>query len=96
MGAGNVGGGLGAAFVAVGHVVVVGVRAPESEKTKAAIASRPGAIATSFAFNTIGFENLATACWRCANSRRRGNSSVYQCVPVANSLPAEHFPAWPR
>jgi predicted dinucleotide-binding enzyme len=61
MGAGNVGGGLGAAFVAVGHVVVVGVRAPESEKTKAAIASRPGAIATSFAFNTIGFENLTTA-----------------------------------
>lgn len=38
IGAGNVGGGLGAAFAAVGHDVVFGVRDPESTKTQAALA----------------------------------------------------------
>jgi 8-hydroxy-5-deazaflavin:NADPH oxidoreductase len=49
MGAGNVGGGLGAALAAVGHQVVFGVRDPESEKTTMALAACPGAMATSFA-----------------------------------------------
>jgi hypothetical protein len=45
IGAGNVGGGLGRAFAAVGHQVVFGVRDPESTKTLAALAEIPGAIA---------------------------------------------------
>lgn len=49
MGAGNVGGGLGAAFAAAGHEVVFGVRDPESPKTKTALAACLGARATSFA-----------------------------------------------
>ena len=47
IGAGNVGGGLGAALTAAGHEVVFGVRDPESDKTRAAIASAHGARATS-------------------------------------------------
>jgi predicted dinucleotide-binding enzyme len=42
IGAGSVGGGLGAAFGAVGHEVVFGVRDPESSKTLAAIESSGG------------------------------------------------------
>ncbi len=42
LGAGNVGGGLGKAFAAVGHEVVFGVRDPESTKTLAALARHPG------------------------------------------------------
>ena len=45
IGAGNVGGGLGAGLVAVGHSVVFGVRDPESEKCRAALASAPGSSA---------------------------------------------------
>lgn len=45
IGAGNVGGGLGRAFAAVGHDVVYGVRDPESVKTLAALAAIPGAVA---------------------------------------------------
>ena len=47
LGAGNVGGGLGKAFAAVGHEVVFGVRDPESTKTMAALADIPDATATS-------------------------------------------------
>ena len=45
MGAGNVGGGLGAALATVGHSVVFGVRDPESLKCRAALTAAPGATA---------------------------------------------------
>ncbi len=45
IGAGNVGGGLGRAFAAVGHDVVFGVRDPDSTKTLAALAEIPEASA---------------------------------------------------
>ncbi len=45
IGAGNVGGGLGEAFAAVGHDVVFGVRDPESVKTQVALAAIPDATA---------------------------------------------------
>ncbi len=47
IGAGNVGGGLGKAFAAVGHEVVFGVRDPESSKTLAALVEIPAASAAS-------------------------------------------------
>jgi 8-hydroxy-5-deazaflavin:NADPH oxidoreductase len=47
LGAGNVGGGLGRAFAAVGHDVVFGVRDPESVKTLAALADIPDSVAAS-------------------------------------------------
>jgi predicted dinucleotide-binding enzyme len=47
IGAGDVGGGLGAAFAAIGHDVVFGVRDPGSLKTAAALAAIPSAVATS-------------------------------------------------
>jgi predicted dinucleotide-binding enzyme len=47
IGAGNVGGGLGKAFAAVGHDVVFGVRDPESTKTMTALADIPTATAAS-------------------------------------------------
>ena len=47
IGAGNVGGGLGAAFAAVGHEVAFGVRDPGSLKTAAALAAVPSAAAVS-------------------------------------------------
>ena len=47
IGAGNVGGGLGQAFAAVGHDVVFGVRDPDSTKTLAALAEIPDAAAAS-------------------------------------------------
>jgi len=47
IGAGNVGGGLGKAFTAVGHDVVFGVRDPDSTKTLAALADIPAATAAS-------------------------------------------------
>ena len=42
IGAGNVGGGLGAAFTQAGHEVVFGVRDPDSDKSRAAISAAPG------------------------------------------------------
>jgi hypothetical protein len=45
IGAGNVGGGLGSALAKSGHVVVYGVRDPESEKCRAALVAAPGSIA---------------------------------------------------
>jgi len=47
IGAGNVGGGLGKAFAAVGHDVVFGVRDPDSGKTLTALADIPSATAAS-------------------------------------------------
>ena len=47
IGAGNVGGGLGTALATAGHDVVFGVRDPESDRTKAALANATGARATS-------------------------------------------------
>ncbi|MEP6681476.1 MAG: NAD(P)-binding domain-containing protein [Chloroflexota bacterium] len=47
MGAGNVGGGLGAGLAAAGHGVTYGVRDPDSEKTRAALAATPGGRAAS-------------------------------------------------
>ncbi len=47
IGAGNVGGGLATALSAAGHRVVLGVRDPSSEKTKAALSTAAGANATS-------------------------------------------------
>jgi predicted dinucleotide-binding enzyme len=47
MGAGNVGGGFGAALAAAGHSVVFGVRDPASPKTTAALAVIAGATATT-------------------------------------------------
>jgi predicted dinucleotide-binding enzyme len=47
LGAGNVGGGLAGAFRAVGHEVVFGVRDPESDKTRQALAAVPGSAAVS-------------------------------------------------
>jgi predicted dinucleotide-binding enzyme len=47
IGAGDVGGGLGAAFAAVGHDVVFGVRDPGSLKAAAALAAIPSAGAMS-------------------------------------------------
>ncbi len=47
MGAGNVGGGLGAGLAAAGHAVTYGVRDPESEKTRAALAATLGGRAAS-------------------------------------------------
>jgi predicted dinucleotide-binding enzyme len=54
IGAGNVGGGLGAAFAAAGHSIVFGVRNPDSEKARRALAAAPGSRATSFAAATDG------------------------------------------
>ena len=45
LGAGNVGGGLATAFSAIGHSVVFGVRDPDSEKCRRALATTPGATA---------------------------------------------------
>jgi hypothetical protein len=45
IGAGNVGGGLGKAFAAIGHDVVFGVRDPESARTLTALADVPEAAA---------------------------------------------------
>lgn len=47
IGAGNVGGGLGRAFRAVGHDVVLGVRDPASPKTQAALEAAPGSTAAA-------------------------------------------------
>ena len=47
IGAGNVGGGLGAAFTNVGHEVVFGVRDPDSTRTQATLADVGAATATT-------------------------------------------------
>ena len=47
IGAGNVGGSLGAALTKAGHEVVFGVRDPESDKSRAAISAAPGSSAAA-------------------------------------------------
>jgi predicted dinucleotide-binding enzyme len=77
MGAGNVGGGLGAALAAVGHKVVFGVRDPESEKTKTALAACRGATATSFAKALDGADVIAFALrWDAATAAIVGLPSL--------------------
>ena len=77
MGAGNVGGGLGAALAAVGHEVVFGVRDPESEKTRMALAACRGAKATSFAGALDGADVIAFALrWDAAAAAIGGLPSL--------------------
>jgi 8-hydroxy-5-deazaflavin:NADPH oxidoreductase len=77
MGAGNVGGGLGAALAAVGHEVVFGVRDPGSEKTKTALVACPGATATSFAEALDGADVIAFALrWDAATAAIVGLPSL--------------------
>ena len=47
IGAGKVGGALGAALYAIGHTIVFGVRDPDSPKCRQALAASPGATATT-------------------------------------------------
>ena len=61
IGAGSVGGGLGAALVAVGHSVVFGVRDPESQKCLAALAAAPGSSAALPAEAVAGADVIAIA-----------------------------------
>jgi len=61
LGAGNVGGGLGKAFAAVGHDVVFGVRDPESTKTQAALAEIPEAAVASPADAVEGADAIVFA-----------------------------------
>ena len=59
IGAGSVGGGLGAALAAVGHSVVFGVRDPESQKCRAALAAAPGSSAVLPAEAVAGADVVA-------------------------------------
>ena len=61
IGAGSVGGGLGAALVAVGHSVVFGVRDPDSDKCRAALAAAPGSSAALPAEAVAGADVVAFA-----------------------------------
>lgn len=61
IGAGNVGGGLGAALAAVGHEVVFGVRDPGSEKCRAAVAAAAGSTSTSPARAVAGADVVVFA-----------------------------------
>jgi len=61
IGAGNVGGALGAAFSRVGHEVTYGVRDPGSDKAQSAVASVEGASATSFADAVRGADVIVFA-----------------------------------
>jgi predicted dinucleotide-binding enzyme len=61
IGAGNVGGGLGKAFAAVGHEVVFGVRDPEGTKVLAALADIPDATAESPADAVAGADIVVFA-----------------------------------
>lgn len=61
IGAGNVGGGLGAAFAAVGHEVVFGVRDPNGLKTMMALAAVPAATAVTAADAVDGADLIVFA-----------------------------------
>jgi len=61
IGAGDVGGGLGAALAAAGHDVVFGVRDPGSLKTAAALAAIPSATAVDPAGSVEGAEVVVFA-----------------------------------
>lgn len=81
LGAGNVGGGLGRAFAAVGHDVVFGVRDPESTKTQAALADIPDATATSPAEAVEGAEVVVFAVRPVAI-----NATVAELPPLAGRV----------
>jgi predicted dinucleotide-binding enzyme len=61
IGAGNVGGGLGAALATAGHEVVFGVRDPDGDTARGAVAAAPGARATSPAGAIGGAEVIVVA-----------------------------------
>lgn len=61
IGAGNVGGGLGAAFATAGHSIVFGVRDPASPKCARAVAGAPGSTATTFAEAVVGADVIVVA-----------------------------------
>jgi predicted dinucleotide-binding enzyme len=61
LGAGSVGGGLGAALASVGHSVMFGVRDPDSDKCRAALAAAPGSSATLPAEAVAGADVVAFA-----------------------------------
>jgi len=61
IGAGSVGGALGAAFSRVGNEVTYGVRDPDSEKAQAALGGAEGASATSFAEAIAGADAIVFA-----------------------------------
>jgi hypothetical protein len=61
IGAGNVGGGLGAALAAVGHSVVFGVRDPTSQRTRAALESAEGATASGPGEAVVGADVVVFA-----------------------------------
>jgi predicted dinucleotide-binding enzyme len=61
LGAGSVGGGLGAALASVGHSVVFGVRDPDSEKCRAALAAARGSSAALPAEAVAGADVIAFA-----------------------------------
>ena len=81
LGAGNVGGGLGKAFAAVGHDVVFGVRDPESTKTQAALADIPDARAASPADAVEGADAIVFAVRPVAI-----NSTVAELPPLAGRI----------
>jgi len=61
MGAGNVGGGLGTALATAGHEVVFGVRDPDSDKTRQALAEASGTTATTPAEAAAGADVVVFA-----------------------------------
>jgi predicted dinucleotide-binding enzyme len=81
LGAGNVGGGLGKAFAAVGHDVVFGVRDPESTKTLAALGEIPDASAASPADAVEGADVVVFAIRPVAI-----NSTVSELPPLAGRI----------
>jgi 8-hydroxy-5-deazaflavin:NADPH oxidoreductase len=61
IGAGNVGGALATAFRRVGHDVVLGVRDPASDKTRAALSAAPGSTAADPASAVDGADVIVFA-----------------------------------
>jgi predicted dinucleotide-binding enzyme len=77
LGAGNVGGALGAAFASVGHDVVFGVRDPESDRTRAAVAAASASSAADPASAVDGADVIVFALrWDAAE----------QMIPTLPSL----------
>lgn len=61
IGAGHVGGGLGAAFAAAGHSIVFGVRDPASPNCARAIAAAAGSTATTYSDAVTGADVIVVA-----------------------------------
>ncbi len=81
LGAGNVGGGLGRAFAAVGHDVVFGVRDPDSTKTQIALAEIPDAVAAPPAEAVDGADVVVFALRPVAI-----NATVAELPPMAGRI----------